>query len=189
MNNIVNNNTTTKIKKMSKRLILIALVIFGLGSINASAQSNLKFAHFDYQKATDSIPSINMAQQSLKEYEQEINEILMELQSNYENLIKTYQADTLSTLRKQRLEEDIQILGQTIQAKNEEYQVIYQNRVAEIMTPIDDNLKQAVKNVADKHKLNYVFEETTLMYVNGGMDLTREIKTELIRLEKIRMGS
>ena len=87
MNYKVITNTSKKINKMSKRLLLIALVIFGLGSINASAQGNIKFAHFDYQKVTDSIPSIMKAQQTLKDYEQEINEILTELQDRYESLI------------------------------------------------------------------------------------------------------
>lgn len=176
-------------KKMSKKLLLITLVMFGLGSFNASAQSNLKLAHFNYQNITDSLPTYEAGIKKLAQVETEINEILMELNANYESLIRIYQSsDSLSTLKKERLEEEIQISGQTIQMKTQEYQETYQNRVAEIMTPIDESLKKAVKIVAKRHKLNYVFEETTLMYVDGGLDLTDEIKAELTKIEKERTG-
>jgi outer membrane protein len=174
-----------------KKLILIAVTIFSVGLFSVNAQTNLKFAHFDYQKATDSLPSILKAQDELVRSEAEMTAILEELQKEYEDMLVIYdrQKDSLSPMRRQVMEEEIQMLGQKIQYRQQDFQVAYERRVNELMKPIEDNLKKAIDIVSKKHKLNYVFEKSTLVYVDGGLDLTQEIRAELKRLEDARMAS
>jgi len=54
--------------------------------------------------------------------------------------------------------------------------------------PLEENLTKAVKTVADKNKLNYILEASGLLYVNGGLDLTKEVKAELRKLEAARVA-
>ncbi len=80
---------------------------------------------------------------------------------------------------------------QLIQYKTESLQTdleVLNNRLYE---PLEKNLSLAVETIAKKHKLDYVLEVNSLLYFNkeNGFNLTEEVKTELIRLEKIRVGS
>ncbi len=182
-----NINYNCKKKKM-KKLLLIAFAL--LSVLSTQAQSSLKFAHFDYQKATDSLPSIMQAQKKLEQKEAEMTSILEELQTEYQDMLVMYdrQKDSLSDMRRQIMEEEIQMLGQKIQYRQQDFQVAYEREVNDLMKPIEDNLVKAIEIVAKRHKLNYVFEKTTLMYVEGGLDLTDEIRTELEKLENARMA-
>ncbi len=173
-----------------KKILLIAITIFSLGAFTTNAQSNLKFAHFDYQKATDSLPTVLNAQKELQKEEAEMTAILEELQKEYQDMLITYdrQKDSLSDMRKQIMEEEIQMLGEKIQYRQQDFQVSYERKVNDLMKPIEENLQKAIDMVAEKHKLNYVFEKTALVYVNGGLDLTTEIRTELLKLENARMA-
>jgi Skp family chaperone for outer membrane proteins len=87
------------------------------------------------------------------------------------------------------MEEEIQMLGEKIQYRQQDFQVAYERKVADLMKPIEDNLQKAINIVSEKHKLNYVFEKTSLVYINGGLDLTAEIKAELLKLENARMAN
>jgi outer membrane protein len=174
-----------------KKILLIAVAIFTVGMFSVNAQNNLKFAHFDYQKATDSLPSVLQAQEELTRSNAEMNAILEELQKEYQDMLINYdrQKDSLSDMRRQIMEEEIQMLGEKIQYRQQDFQVAYERKVADLMKPIEDNLKKAIDIVAEKHKLNYVFEKTSLVYVNGGLDLTAEIRVELEKLENARMAN
>jgi outer membrane protein len=174
-----------------KKILLIAVTLFTVGSLSVNAQSNLKFAHFDYQKATDSLPSVLQAQKELTRSEAEMTAILEELQKEYQDMLINYdrQKDSLSDMRRQIMEEEIQMLGEKIQYRQQDFQVAYERKVADLMKPIEDNLQKAINIVSEKHKLNYVFEKTSLVYVNGGLDLTAEIKAELLKLENARMAN
>ena len=67
--------------------------------------------------------------------------------------------------RQVELEQQMQIYGQ------------------ELNKPILDLVQSAVNNVAEVKKLSYVLDETVTLYFAGGIDLTQEVMTELLKLE------
>jgi len=79
-----------------------------------------------------------------------------------EKLMKKQQA--LET-RQVELEQQMQIYGQ------------------ELNKPILDLVQTAVNNIAESKKLSYVLDETVTLYFKGGIDLTQEVMTELLKLE------
>jgi Skp family chaperone for outer membrane proteins len=79
-----------------------------------------------------------------------------------EKLMKKQQA--LET-RQVELEQQMQIYGQ------------------ELNKPILDLVQTAVNNIAESKKLSYVLDETVTLYFQGGIDLTQEVMTELLKLE------
>ena len=170
-----------------KKIFLVLSLIIGATTF---AQSNLKFAHFNYEKVSDSLPTVMAAQKELENLQGELKSILDELETEFNDsqILFERQVDSLSPMLREIKEKALQEQYQTILLKQEEYSQKYQTRVTELMQPIEDNLKKAIKIVAEKNKLNYVFEESTLMYVNGGIDLTSQVKAELINLEKVRMA-
>ena len=65
-----------------------------------------------------------------------------------------------------------QSLSQEMQAYSEE-----------LNGPILKRVQKAVEIVADRRKLEYVIDETNTLYFKGGVDLTKEVVIELLKLE------
>ena len=58
----------------------------------------------------------------------------------------------------------------------------------ELNKPILELVQTAVNNVAESKKLSYVLDETVTLYFKGGIDITNEVMTELLKLEKELLG-
>ena len=72
--------------------------------------------------------------------------------------------------RQQELEQQMQIYGQ------------------ELNKPILELVQSAVNNVAESKKIHYVLDETVTLYFQGGLDITNEVMSELLKLEAELMG-
>jgi Skp family chaperone for outer membrane proteins len=46
-----------------------------------------------------------------------------------------------------------------------------------------DMVKKAVNTVSAAKKLNYVIDESVLLYNSGGIDITNEVITEILKLD------
>jgi Skp family chaperone for outer membrane proteins len=53
----------------------------------------------------------------------------------------------------------------------------------ELNKPILDRVQKAVEIVSERKKLNYVIDETVTLYFKGGMDITGEVLSELLKLD------
>jgi Skp family chaperone for outer membrane proteins len=51
------------------------------------------------------------------------------------------------------------------------------------MEPILERTQKAIAIVAERKKLNYIFDETVSLYFKGGIDCTSEVMTELLKLD------
>jgi len=51
------------------------------------------------------------------------------------------------------------------------------------MEPILERTQKAIAIVAERKKLNYIFDETVSLYFKGGIDCTAEVMTELLKLD------
>jgi len=171
-----------------KKIFLAFTFIIGLTA--AFAQNNLKFAHVDYAKVVDSLPSKMAADKEMKTFIDDSQKTLQELQTLLERDYQNYMAakDTLSKISQEIKERKLTEQQMDLQKKQERTQQdleIYNER---LYTPIEKSFTKAVKTVSQKYKLNYVFETSSLLYLDGGMDISAEVKAEIIRLEKIRLG-
>ncbi|MFD1551938.1 hypothetical protein DNU06_01435 [Putridiphycobacter roseus] len=163
---------------------------FLIGLTTAFAQSNLKFAHVDYANVVDSLPSKLAADKEMKTFIDDSQKTLQELQTLLERDYEIYMAakDSLSAISKEIKERKLTEQQMDLQRKQERTQQDLETYNERLYTPIEKSFKKAVKTVSQKYKLNYVFETGSLLYLEGGMDISAEVKTEIIRLEKIRLG-
>lgn len=170
-----------------KRLIIIMIAIFGLGIFNSNAQST-KFGHVDYVKVLDSLPSKIAADKDLNDFLEEGQKTITEMQASFELEYNAYMSaqDSLSPIRREMKEKSLMEQQQIIQYKSESLEQDLQILNDRLYSPIEKHLTQAVENVAKKYKLTYVLEVNSLLYFdkNSGLDLTNEVRAELIRLEK-----
>ncbi len=171
-----------------KKIILALSLLVGLNS--AIAQTP-KFGHVNYQIVVDSIPTKLKADQDMQFFIENGQKKIEELQSLFQKDYEAYIAEreTFSAMIREVKEKNLGEDQQNIAVVQERLQQDLQVFNERLYTPIENNFKEAVKIVSEKHKLNYVFEASTLMYQNGGLDITIEVKKELIKLEEERLAS
>ncbi len=172
-----------------KKIFLALIITFSLGSI--VGQTNLKFGHVNYKKATDSIPTKLAADKEMQQFIEDGQKTIQELQTMLQRDYETYMVkrDSMSALRKEITEKNLQEQQAILENKQTTLQndlEIYDGR---LYKPIENNFKKAVKTISQKYKLNYVFEEGSLLYLEGGLDITEEVKQELIKLELARSAA
>jgi outer membrane protein len=185
-----NQSINKQVNKMSKRLLIIAIAIFGFGVFNSQAQTS-KIGHVDYAKVLDGLPTKVKADEELQIFLTDGKKTLADMQAQLETDYAAYLAEQegmsaiLREMKEKALNEQNQILEMKKQTLESDLSV-YNER---LYGPLEANLTKAVKIVADKHKLNYILEANSVLYVNGGTDLTQEVKNELRKLETARMAN
>lgn len=157
---------------MKKVILFAAAILFGVA---ASAQS-AKFAHVNYEELVTLSPAADSAravlQKAQKEYIDEINVMQEEFKNKYQQYqqkASTWTASVRETKEKELADMNtrIQEFQQTAQS---ELQQLQNNKMA----PVYQKAREVVTSLAKKGGYIYVFESTSLLYVDDtqSTDLT-----------------
>lgn len=169
-----------------KRIFIILLAVVGLITLNNTAAAQSKVAHVNSQKILDSIPSRKAAIKELQALndsaEKELDEMTGELQKAYEAYMA--KRNDMSPMMQQMEEQRLQKKQQALQQREQELQQMLQIRGNELNAPILLRVQKAVEIVSERKKINYVIDESVTLYFKGGTDLTGEVLTEALRLDK-----
>ena len=164
-----------------KRIVLALVLIFSVGYVVAQQ----KIAHVNSQKLLDTLPSRKAAIVQLKAFEESGVKELQEMEADFNKQIAIYEKNrpTMSPviikIEEEKLMKKQQALQEREQSLNSEMQAVSQ----ELNKPILERVQKAVEIVSDRKKLSYVIDESTTLYFKGGMDITNEVITELLRLD------
>jgi len=167
---------------MKNGVFLLMFVLFAGG---ANTQTHLKLAHIDYMKVIDSLPSKLSADRDIEAFLQTGERTLTEMQEAYLAAADTFEAkratmsDIMIELTMKQLTEQQQIL----QMKSESLQSDLQILNERAYKPIEEKLKKAIATVAEKHGVTYVLEASNILYIGQSLDLTMEVRTEMLRLD------
>lgn len=165
-----------------KQIILTLVVVLA----TATAFSQQKIGHLNSQELLDTLPSRKAAIAKLQKYEQDGQAELEEMQLDFEKAYAKYERElpnmspVIQKIEEEKLVRKQQALQERDQSLNRELQVVSQ----ELNQPILDRLQRAVKIVAERKKLSYVIDESVTLYYGGGTDITEEVLTELLKLDK-----
>lgn len=164
-----------------KKLLLIVIAVFSLSSLMAQS----KVAHVNSQKLLDTMPSRKLAMSNLAELEKAYYGELKEMEEDLQKVYKIYteKADAMPPVARQVEEEKIQRKQAALQQREQEVQQELSNKAAAMNEPILERVKKAVEIVSDRKKINYVINEEATLYFKGGMDITNEVITELLKLD------
>jgi outer membrane protein len=172
---------TGKKRKMKKIIVAIA-VVFSLGAVMAQS----KLAHVNSQALLDTLPSRKVAIQKLQEFERNgVNE-LKEMEADFNVAVAKYEADrpnmspVIIKIEEEKLLKKQQVLQEREQSLNQEMQAYSQ----ELNQPILEMVQKAVEMVAERKKMHYVIDESVTLYFKGGSDITSEVITELLKMDK-----
>lgn len=169
-----------------KKTILILIALFTLGTFTSNAQSP-KFAHVSSATVLDSI-------QSYKNITKEEQKIYTDAQIQSEAIQKQMQkmqqdaiakGDSLSDFEAYLVQGDIEKKQQDLynleQYMQNQLQILNQ-RLMQLM----EMYKKAVGVVAKKHGITYVLDaDSQVLYADpAAKDITDEVRTELLRMDK-----
>ena len=147
--------------------------------------AQMKLAHVNSQRLLDSLPSYIKAESDLKKFQDdgvaELGVLEKQINDAYVKLdgIKNDLTPTMLKIE----QEKIMGMEQRYQQKQTLLQQQLQTLANEYNQPILDRLQKAVEIVADRKKVNYVLDTSKLLYSKAGMDITMEVKAELLRLD------
>lgn len=179
-----------------KKTVLSVIAVLTLTFFSSTAQGQLKIGYVDYVRAMDSIPTYLKAISTLESYVQSSQKTLEDMSIELERAVKEFE-ETKATMepiilemKMKNLEEQNQILMYKEQSFQQDLDIMKEK----LLVPIDKSLKKAIEIVAIRNKVTYVLQydpdygSTGLLYVDKAtaLDLTNEVRTELIRIEAER---
>ena len=164
-----------------KNIIFLSVMLL----MGFQAEAQMKIGHINSQVLLDTLQSRKDAMAALKQFEAEGVQELQEMNKAFESAYLRYQQNeqdwspVIQKMEQEKLMKKQQAL-ETRQVELEQQMQIYGQ---ELNKPILDLVQTAVNNIAESKKLSYVLDETVTLYFQGGIDLTQEVMTELLKLE------
>lgn len=166
-----------------KKLVL-GLVLF----IGFSAAAQTKIAHVDSQKLLDTMPSRKAAITQLDEIQKsgvaELEEMQKAFESAYKVFVERDKAGEMPPMIKDNEQNKLMRMQQNLETRQAELEQELKTYSEQLNQPILDRVQKAIEIVAERKKLGYVLDQSSMtMYYKGGMDITNEVITELLILD------
>lgn len=175
-NNYINHQNFHDMKKL-----IIALMLFVPVALFAQ-----KFGHVDTQAIMTTLPEIAKINGELQALAKKHEDQLIAMQNELKRKAEDYDKNksTMNAMVLQQTENALQEENQKIQQAYTRAQHEMEAKQKEMMEPIYEKVKTAIKNVGKAGQYTYIFEQDAALYVGvGSKDLTNEVKAEIARLK------
>ncbi len=152
---------------MLKRILSISLLCFltvGFAGIStADAQQDMEIGYVDPQSILSKMPEMKAVQQRLQNFIERKREEFATKQQDFQQQVAEYQqkADVINESAKQREEERLGKLNTELQQYQSQIQQEIQQKQQELVSPLLDQIDEAVNSVAQDMGLTYVINTTT----------------------------
>lgn len=168
-------------KNFVKILTVVALII--VFSSASNAQNALKIGYIDFNTLIAAMPGVDSVKIKLQKYQQTLTDQLDAMRAEFENKYLDYQSQSasMSDLIKQTKEKELQDLQGRIDGFQTKAQQDLQAKQQELLAPIVEKAKSAIKEVAKENKYTYVLNsiEDVVLYNEPTDDLMALVKKKL----------
>lgn len=166
--------------------ILTTLMFLVVCQLHSTLLAQTKTAHVNTQLLLDTLPSRKKALLEIQEVTKRSEAELIELDKQLQKAYNDYMAkkETQSAQLNQYDENKLQKLQQDFQKRESELNSSIQKMNYALNDLNYKTVQKAVKTVADKKGFLYVFDVASAVY-SGGIDITSEVITELLRLDAL----
>ena len=168
-------------KNIVKILTIVAVIIAFSSASNA--QNAQKIGYIDFNTLIAAMPGVDSVKIKLQKYQQTLTDQLDAMRAEFENKYLDYQSQSssMSDLIKQTKEKELQDLQGRIDGFQTKAQQDLQAKQAELLQPIVDKAKAAIKEVAKENKYTYVLNaiEDVVLYKEPGDDVMEIVKKKL----------
>ena len=161
---------------MKKITFLALLSVLTLSSI---AQN--KFGHINAQEILSLMPEYKVAGEKLENRKNTLQTQDGGMEAELQATFADYQnnGESLDDLTKQDKESEIKNLQQRMQNFQQNAQQSIQAKQNELLIPINDKLKNAIKEVASEGKYTYIFTIEIFLYAEESKDIGSLVKAKL----------
>jgi outer membrane protein len=148
-----------------------------------TAQAQSKVSHIDFQKLVSEMPEVIAAQEEIqkleKDYTNEIESSLKELQTKMQNY--SADAENQTDLTNQKRQQELQGMEQNIQQFRQTALQDVQQKQADLLRPLIEKARAAAEKVATAQGFDYVMDSSqgSSVLMAKGKDLMADVKTEL----------
>jgi len=165
-----------------KKILFLLIVIISLSSFGQEKQ---KFGHINSNDLLMMMPENQQAQKALQQHSRELEDQSAAMQAELEQKYNDYLAkkDSLSPLIQKTKETELQDLNQRIQAFQQTAQKDLQAKQQELLKPIIEKARNAIREVAKENGYTYVFDTGT-----GALVYWPEDSDDLLPLVKTKLG-
>ena len=163
-----------------KKLIIFLLMILPLGVF----AQELKVAIVNSQEIMVAMPELNAMQETLKQMNDKYVGEMKTMEDEYQKKYAAYIAeqDSMTENIKLRRMQDLQDIDQRVQNFSQVAQQDMQKKQQELLTPIQEKLRAAIKAVGDEKGYTYILDNNPgiVLYIgNSAVDATPFVKAKL----------
>ncbi len=165
---------------MKKTISTFLIAGLSLFAFSATAQ---KLGHINLDSLLRSMPESDSARKVGQAHYQQLEAEVESMQKEYQTKVQDYQKNekTMTDLIKNTKQQEIQEIGQRIQAFQGSAQADLQRFNDSITAPIIKKAKDAVKKVAKKGMYKYIFDTSSgvVLYSEDSDDIYAQVAEEL----------
>lgn len=166
---------------MKKYVVMLAVAVAGLFSVNANAQS--KVAHINSQLLIEAMPEAKTAQTKIQAYADTLDRDFKSMQDELQTQAKELdaKAPTMSPNMIEMKQKQLQDMQRNIQAFQQSASQQIEQKQSQMMKPVVDKAKKAIEDVAKEKGYAYVIDtfQGTLLVSPTGDDILPMVKTKL----------
>jgi len=166
-----------------KKVLLALLMVVTIFATDAYSQK-AKFGHINSNDLITIMPERAAAQVQLQSFSKELEDQLaimnQEFQTKYQDYVS--KQDSMSVSIRQMKEEELQSLQQRIQSFQQTAQQDFQKKEQEVLQPIIDKAKNAIKEVAKEKGYTWVFDTSNpslIVWPENSDNLLEPVKAKL----------
>ena len=169
---------------MKKVARIVSLLFFLLCfSALSQGQNTIKIGYIDFNTLITAMPGIDSVKTKLQKYQQSLSDQLDAMRGEFENKYLDYQSKSsgMSDLIKQTKEKELADLQSRIDGFQQKAQQDLQGKQQELLQPIVDKAKAAIKKIARDNKFSIILNsiEDVLLFNEGAEDVMPLVKKEL----------
>lgn len=169
---------------MLKKLILLVCIV---APMTMFAQE--KIAYLNSQEILFGMPEIKSIETQLQTKQETLKKNLDAVQTEYQNKLEAYgtqlekfqKGDT--TIAESAIldaQNELTQLQQRYETLAQASQTEYEKLQQDLLTPVQQKVAKAIKEVGDEQKLTYILEAGSLLYVgSNAIDASKFVKTKL----------
>ncbi len=165
---------------MLKKLVLMVLCALPISLFAQDA----KLGHVNFQEIVSVMPELDKVEKDIADLNTQWKSVLAKMQDEYTAKVKEYQ-DKQATMAegiKTALLSEIQDIEQRINTFQQSSYTDLQKKQQELVAPVLDKVKKAIKEVASENNYTYIFDMSTQNIVYNSPksnDITSLVKKKL----------
>lgn len=165
--------------------ILLSLTLLAVGALTASAQ---KFALVDMEYILKNVPAYERAGEQLNQVSRKWQAEVDALQQEAETLYKNYQSEAVFLSNEQKTKREEAVVAKEKEAAELKRKYFgpegeYYKKRESLMAPIEDEIYNAVKEIADQKGYSLVLDRASesagIIFASPKVDISSEVLTRL----------